>query len=179
MSDTIVVNLFGGPGTGKSTAMADVFAKLKRAGYNVEQAPEWVKKVVWERRTKPLENQVYILGKQYFEIRRLLDEVDVIITDSPIILSLLYKTPDLTANFDGLVMDLFNSFNNLNFFLQRKKAYNPKGRLQTEDEAKEIDKTNYALLKDQGIPFYTVPGNEEGCERIFNFIAKRLERQVS
>ena len=35
MKETLVVNLFGGPGTGKSTMMAGIFAKLKSLGYDV------------------------------------------------------------------------------------------------------------------------------------------------
>ena len=36
---TLVVNLFGGPGSGKSTGAAYVFARLKMLGYNAELGP--------------------------------------------------------------------------------------------------------------------------------------------
>ena len=48
MKMTLIVNLFGAPSAGKSTMMALVFAKLKLNGCNVEMAPEYAKKKVWE-----------------------------------------------------------------------------------------------------------------------------------
>lgn len=40
---TLVVNLFGGPGSGKSTGAAYVFARLKMLGYNAELVTEFAK----------------------------------------------------------------------------------------------------------------------------------------
>jgi len=44
----LLVNLFAGPGTGKSTTMAGLFSELKFMGVNCEQAPEFAKEKVWE-----------------------------------------------------------------------------------------------------------------------------------
>ena len=40
---TIVVNLFPGPGTGKSTGAAYIFSKLKMAGVDAEYVSEFAK----------------------------------------------------------------------------------------------------------------------------------------
>jgi hypothetical protein len=40
---TVVVNLFGGPGTGKSTTASGVFYHLKRDNRNVELVQEYAK----------------------------------------------------------------------------------------------------------------------------------------
>ena len=48
--NTIVVNLFGGPGSGKSTFMANLFYHLKCRGVEVVMAPEFAKDSVWEER---------------------------------------------------------------------------------------------------------------------------------
>jgi hypothetical protein len=90
MTDTLVVNLFGGPGVSKSTNRALVFAKLKLAGMNVEEAPEFAKELVWEGRHKALRYQQYIIGKQMWRVERLRGEVDVVVTDSPILFGLIY-----------------------------------------------------------------------------------------
>ena len=55
---TIMVNLWGGPGTGKSTLMADVFAELKWRGVDCEQAPEFAKEKVWESTDSELDEQI-------------------------------------------------------------------------------------------------------------------------
>ena len=100
------------------------------------------------------------------------DKVDVVITDSPILLSIIY---DKTGNkyFSDLVLNQFNNFDNRNYFIERTTVYNPKGRLQTEDEAKEIDKVLLDLLKDCNIEYDSV-GKSEAVDYIFNKIMKEL-----
>lgn len=173
---TLVVNLFAGAGAGKSTTMADVFRQLKGAGINCEMAPEFIKEAVWEGRDKVPLNQPYILGKQYFRISRLINEVDVVITDSPILLSLAYKDETLKPSFDACVYDLFNSFDNMNYYINRVKPYNPKGRYQDEAGAREKDKDIEQLLIDYKIPYITVDGDTFGAELIFEEVRFKLEQ---
>ena len=44
-----VINLFGGPGVGKSTAAATIFSKLKTLGFNVEIIHESAKDIYFEK----------------------------------------------------------------------------------------------------------------------------------
>jgi len=164
---TIVINLYGGPGSGKSTIMAGVFAELKFRGINCEMAPEFAKEKVWEGSLDILGNQLYIFGKQHHTVFRLLGKVDVIITDSPIILSLYYGK-NCSDTFKKLVLEEFNKLNNINIFVDRIKAYNPKGRLQTEDEAKQIDKELLSILSNNNIETYHAPGKKASIDLICN-----------
>lgn len=168
----IVVNLFAGPGSGKSTTCAGLFAKLKLAGVNCEMALEYAKDKVWENSHEVLDDQIYVFGKQLHRIFRLKDKVEVIITDSPILLSIIY---DKTKNpyFSALVLDQFNNFDNRNYFIDRDTVYNPKGRLQTEEEAKEIDKVLLDLLNECGVDYKRVDKNV-AVDQIFNEIMKEL-----
>ena len=45
-----VINLFGGPGCGKSTTAADLFARMKLRGLSVELVTEYAKDVVWDEK---------------------------------------------------------------------------------------------------------------------------------
>ena len=170
---TIIINLFGGPGTGKSTLMAQLYAKLKILGYETEMAPEFAKEKVWEESYKTLEDQIYVFAKQLHKINRLIGKVDIIICDSPLPFSLIY---DKTKNekFASLVMDQFNSFTNLNFFITRSTSYITKGRLQTEEESKQIDEEILKVLETWQIPYETV-GKDESLYLIMSEILKNYE----
>lgn len=166
-----VINFYAGPGAGKSTTCALLFAKLKLLGLNVEMALEYAKDKVWEESFKTLENQIYVFGKQHHRIYRLKDKVDFIITDSPLLFSIQY---DATKNstFKQLVLGEYNKYNNINFFIKRDCVYNPKGRMQNEEEAKQIDNEIFTLLNSNNIPFYEIDRGEKGVDEIFSILKK-------
>jgi ABC-type glutathione transport system ATPase component len=58
MSETIMVNIYGGPGCGKSTTAAGVFTLLKIHKIDCELVTEFAKDLTWENRHKTLENQL-------------------------------------------------------------------------------------------------------------------------
>lgn len=180
MSDkrNLVVNLFGGPGTGKSTTMAGLFHLLKRADIDCEMVPEFAKDAVWEERYRTLSNQIYVFGKQYHRIHRVHDKVDVTVTDSPILLSIYYDRhyePETAfEHFPALIIEAHNRMNTLNVFLVRKKKYNSNGRMQTEEQAKQIDIDVMAMLDENNIPYVKVVADENApaaIQAIINEIA--------
>lgn len=135
---TLIVNLYGGPGTGKSTTAAGVFSLLKQRGVNCEYVSEYAKDRVWEEHFKVFDNQLFVFARQYQRVRRMLGKVDAVITDAPLLLSLHYGA-EATVTFRKLVYECYAEMRNLDIFLTRKKAYNPIGRMQTEEQAKGID----------------------------------------
>lgn len=157
-----VVNLFGAPGAGKSTGAAYIFSRLKMEGVNCELITEYAKDKCWEGSTAVFDNQLYIFAKQYFRMTRVAGKVDVLVTDSPLLLSLIYNpNKDLLAKpFDDLVLNLFNSFDNINFLLKRVKPYNPVGRFQNESESDAVYTKMADMLKRTGTNFMSVDGNE-------------------
>ncbi len=163
MKKPLVVNLYGGPGCGKSTGAAQIFSNLKKLGVNAELVNEFAKDKTWEKNDVVLECQEYIFGKQSFRLQRCRNDVDVIVTDSPLLLSILYKqNPILTESFNDVVLSIFNTYENMNFMLERVKPYNPKGRLQTEEESIELDKRIVELLDKYHINYHTVTGDDNG-----------------
>ena len=171
---TLIVNMVGGPGTGKSTAAAGTFAELKHQGVNCELVTEYAKDLVWSRSHHTLGNQIYIFGKQYHRLWRLLDQVDVVVTDAPIILSLFYGQ-DHGSKFLELVRDTYEEMDNLTIFLERIKAYNPAGRNQTEDEARQIDRDLLNLLEKYQVDYETVAANRAAPDQIARLVIERLE----
>ena len=161
----ILVNLFGEPGAGKSTGAAYIFSQLKMHGVNAELVTEYAKDKVWEENTAVFKNQAYIFGKQFFKISRCEDKADVIVTDSPLPLSIIYnENSNLTENFNKTVMDVFNSYNNINFLILRTKPYNPTGRHQDEQGACELKDNIRAMLHDRSIEYGTITGDVDGYD---------------
>lgn len=177
--DTIIINLFGQPGAGKSTGAAYIFSKLKMAGVNAELVTEFAKDKVWEESSQPFYNQAYIFGEQSFRISRVYGKVDVIVTDSPILLSVIYKKDEhLSAAFDKFVVDSFNSFNNMNYFIKRSKPYSEVGRLQTESESDVKGAEILDMLISYDIPFVARSGDIDGYRLIVSDVLKRLGKEV-
>lgn len=166
MSDkpkTLVVNLLGGPGCGKSTTAAHIFAELKWKGIDCELASEYAKELVWEKRYKTFENQIYLFGKQHYRIYRLLGQVEVVITDSPLILTPIYDL-ERRESLKQLVLHEYNKVDNFNIFLTRRKQYVSNGRNHTEEEAKGVDRQILTFLKDNSLDYTTLDGDKDTIE---------------
>ena len=161
----LVINLFGAPGAGKSTGAAIIFAELKKRGVNAELVTEFAKDKTWEHNAMALGCQEYVFGKQSYRLARCKADVDVIVTDSPLPLSLLYiSDPALVADgaFQKVVMNVFNSYNNLSYFVNRVKPYNPKGRNQTERESDVLAAELKKLVNENDISCVEILGNDAG-----------------
>lgn len=178
MKKPLVINLFGGPGVGKSSTAAFLFGKLKSLNYNVELIHEYAKKLTWKENNKVLGFQPYVTAKQMLLQYECMDKVDIIITDSPIITGLLYQGFGCSCNWESHVLDVFDEFENAVYFLHRNSdahAYNVNGRRQTEEESKLIDDQAYKSLFDYEIPF-TLVRVEEGfahVEHIYNQLKEK------
>lgn len=179
MKKPIVVNLFAGPGAGKSTAAAYIFSQLKMKGVNCELITEFAKDKTWEKNYSALRCQEYVFGKQSYKMDRCRDQVDVIITDSPLPLGIFYnQNPVLGRHYESLVMDVFNTYDNLNFFINRKKPYNPVGRNQTEEEAKEIDERIKTFCQQHDISYLIKDGTELGYIDIVDITLRYIKENA-
>ena len=171
----IIVNLFGGPGAGKSTGSAYIFAKLKMLGWNVEYITEYAKDKVWEENKTALKNQLYIFAQQFYKISSCENKVDIIVTDSPLLNSIIYnKAPRLGKSFDNMVYDLFSSYENINFLIKRIKKYNPSGRTQTEKESDALYYEIKDLLDRYKINYEEYAGDEENYKKMIEIINNKL-----
>ena len=163
-----VVNLFAGPGTGKSKTAAALYAEFKYRNVNAELIQEAAKDAAWEGRGgKFFGAQQYILGQQSWRQWRLKGDVDIAVTDSPLPMGLVYMQANFPAqSLRQQIMEDFNHYDNFNVFITRNKPYNNKGRLQNEDEAKELDGLIKDMLYELGIKYVTVPFGRSAPQRI-------------
>lgn len=172
---TLVVNLYGGPGTGKSTMAGLLFSKLKNLGINCEVATEYAKDLTWQRSWDLLKNQVHVFGEQHRRVFTLLDQVDVIVTDAPILCSIPYSD---NKPLHALIVSEYQKCRNFDVFLNRVKPYNPSGRSQTLEQAMLIDITTREVLEEVRGAFdycdLSVDGVEESVDEIIEAIMYEL-----
>lgn len=177
------INLFGGPGSGKSTTAADLFAKLKRKKVSVEHVGEYVKAWAYQKRQVKKWDQVYLFGKQQqYEYRYLSTGVKNIVTDSPCFLSVIYSLyygKNAGENIASAIAQLCREYDEdhpcLNVFLNRgEKEYVQEGRYQDYEAAKEIDQFTKEILWKFNKPFVEINYSDE--DAIFDTVLKAVEK---
>lgn len=178
MKKAIIINLFGAPSAGKSTCAAFLFYKMKLAGVNCEYISEFAKDKVWEENTAVFKDQNYIFGKQSFKLSRCADKVDLIITDSPLLLSGFYSDDNCREEREALVLKTFNEYNNLNYFINRTKDYNSAGRHQTEVESDSISLSLKEFLHYNDISFKEYNGDKPGYDKLYLQILKDITESI-
>lgn len=173
---TKVLNLYGAPGAGKSTAAAYLFSQLKMLGYNCEYVTEYVKDKVYEQAVEVFKNQAYIFGKQYFRMTRLIGKVDLIITDSPLLLSKLYnQNEELGEKFEELVAHVARQQNSMNFLLKRVHRFQKTGRIHNEEAANIIENGLESFLKLNDVDFDVMDGDISSYSVILDSVTAWLD----
>lgn len=135
----ICINLYGGPGCGKSTLAAFIFHKLKSKGLNVELIQEFAKVLTYEK-SNSLSDQLYVLSSQHNSIylaKRA--KVDIVVLDSPLLLSSVYSE-FYNYEYDkviSIVSDfLYKQYSNIDIFVESNYSdYFPIGRNENIEDA--------------------------------------------
>lgn len=166
----IVINGYGGPGAGKSTACMEITAALKKEGYNAEYVQKYAKELVYEKDMEMLdgspEHQYEILKEQTRRMDRLYDQVDFIVTDSPVMLNTIYNK-QLTPEYESLVNELQGEYINYSFFMERDVSnFEEEGRIHNLTESIEKDNEIKDMLQKNEIKYKTY--NHENVNEIVN-----------
>lgn len=165
-----VINFFGSPGAGKSTQAAGLFYLMKKNKYNVELVTEVAKEHVYEKNAKALSEQNYVFANQEYRLAVLRDVVDFVITDSPIILSNIYVKEKYPSSFNKFCFDMFKSYDNINFYIERNHLYSHVGRNQNEEEADEIGEKIKNFLHYYLIDSTTFVAGDNTPNEIYNYL---------
>ena len=150
-----VINMFGAACSGKSTNSAGLAYELKKDGFKVELVTEFAKELCITKSEHLLENQIWVFGNQYHKMKYLSDDLDFIITDSPIMLSAWYgkKYNYQFESLYPLIKEVHNSFDNINIFLERAHSWDPYARVQSEEESNQDSINLQDFLKENQISF--------------------------
>lgn len=150
----LIINLFGGPGSGKSTVAARIFAELKLRGIEAACPEEHAKLAIWSGRPWLLDEQIILVGKEWETINNLRDKVDVIVMDSPILLCSVYAGLREPQAFHDLTIDLHKRTPRINVMVNRPQAepYQHINRRENAEQAVEVDVKLRELLNSIGEP---------------------------
>lgn len=173
---TTVINLYGSSGSGKSTASMGLTYLLRLKGYRVEYVSEYAKDLVFENSLNKLQHQLYVFSEQLRRMDILLNkDLDYIVTDSPLILTIFYgqKYDTLIPYLPELVLEQVKKFNNIDFFLKRAHLFDQVGRVQNEVESNLDSENLVSLLSSYNIK----PTVIETCENIADELFNRLQLQ--
>lgn len=164
-----VINLWGGPGSGKSTTAAGLFHLMKKEHYDVELITEYAKDMVWERQHPDhFTNQIFISAMQNNkQLNLVAHNVEYCITDSPILMSALYRPKKYYKHFLPLLKEINDSYDNINFFLERDFNYVQKGRNKNEKEAIKLSKRIRKFMDKHGIEYQVIRTDYNTAEMIF------------
>lgn len=169
-----VINLFAGPCSGKSTNSAGLFYLMKISGMSVELVTEYAKEKVYDEHLQCLEDQLYVFAKQQKRLKRLVGRVKYAITDSPLMLSILYNKNPNSCLLNTLIAETFNSYNNWNYFIGRQNTYSMSGRIHTEEESIMLDKRLLSIIKEYDIPMNFLHSDSNCANNIFRSVEGRL-----
>ncbi len=165
------INLYGGPGSGKSSLAAWIYSWLKEKHLSVELVREKIKPWAYEKRPPQSFDQVYLFGRQlHAEDVFLRNGVEVVVTDSPLLQNVIYGDLYGAPGWEGIlsiineVEELYPSINLV--LTYNGMRYDPEGRYQSMDDAVEVLQRTIVLLDDEGhkFDFFTV-GDREGAMR--------------
>lgn len=156
-----VINLFGAPGTGKSSVRSGLFWLMKSHHFSVEEVTEYAKYLVLSGRSWQLKaEQLYLLAKQSHKqniVGR--TKYEYAVTDSPLLLCQFYAPKKSHAAFEDFVDQVNADYDNYNFFLTRDLSndFEGRGRVHNRDQAIELEVKMRAMLDKKGVSYIDVP----------------------
>jgi energy-coupling factor transporter ATP-binding protein EcfA2 len=167
----LVINLFGAPGAGKSTLALLVAGLLKsqHPDLTVECPDEIAKLVVYDESPKVLRCQLYIAGRQFWQIARCEGHADVVVCDSPVLLSPVYGTEhgqSLPPAFFDVCAHYHAEFPSLNYFVMRAHQFETRARVHDQSDERRLEnKISEALVRAKA-PFRTTTSSFAEAQRI-------------
>jgi len=167
-----VINFFGAPGVGKTTTAMWLTSSLKKMNIDAEISLEFVKEYILSGNDNLLAYQNYIFAQQDRQLRILQtsQEVEFAVTDAPLLHSAFYEPEKYPIYFKDLVFEIFNSYDNINFFIKRNHPYSHQARIHDEKKSDYITKKLPAFLRNYNIPFIEINSTDDMEEKVLTHV---------
>ena len=180
--NTLLINLIGGPGIGKSTLSAFLYVQMKLKHMHVEYVQEVAKPLVYLEKWNEINCQLELTNSQFEKFEAYNGQVDFIVTDGSILHGLYFNrnNPDNTSDVEKVesrILELHHSIPTLNIILTRPKdlEYIQEGRLQDEKESHFIDKYLEKTLIDFDIEYLKIEADILHMLGLLEYIDKKYK----
>lgn len=153
------VNFYGGPGVGKTTLAALIFAELRKTNVSCSLIPEWIK--TWAYQGRPITgfDQLFSFSNQLFMEEEAIRSTGIIITDSPLFLQCMYSDKHariVSQHIWNIAYSFESYYPSVNFLVKRSGRYEQHGRYEDEEQAIQMDNYIIQQLEVRQIPIMIV-----------------------
>lgn len=170
MSNTIFINLVGGPGCGKTTTAAALFSELKKTPMKVEFLREPIQHHIYENNTLMMSNQIPLFGEDLLQIYSLDGKVDIVIRDTSLLNNIVYDRED-NSLFHALVIQEYKKLRNIDFFINRGSIpFEEYGRIHNYEESVALDQRIIDVYRFANVPLIEV-NVETAVDEILDYIS--------
>jgi hypothetical protein len=175
----MLINIFGGPGSGKSTMATGLYSELKwffenNPNIQPEIVLEAAKYKGWvhDKNKSPDWGEIYQL--QYEALERV-RKADIIVTDWPPELAAFYSDDPV---FSHDIMKTHDYDESIDFFIERTGPYKDKGRFPpfTEEDAKNADNQLICFLEKHGRDLIYIPKSKSGINFMLDTVISTMQK---
>ncbi len=179
----IIVNLFGGPGIGKSRVALELTGRLKSQGFDAEYVDEWIKEAAWLGYHDLFNQPDVIAANQRRKLETVKQHCTIVVTDCPLILTVPYAKYNVKKwpheSFSAMVTTLFNQYNNYNVWLERNPTiFKQTGRRETLSDATKLDSLIKEFIDNNVKIDISCKNDSAVIETIENNLVKRMTQHL-
>ncbi len=182
--DTLHVNFWGIPGTGKEVVARELDALLNQMGVDAERVQEYAKELGWQGALVRVDanndlvevDQFLISAEQYRRENMVHGVVQVVITDAPALAGALYAHEDDELELRAMLRRRTSGWRNLDILLERdlEQSYGSRGRIKSREESLAMMPRLENLLATERPGFVRMNVNN-AIEQLAPMVIKRLK----
>ncbi|MBQ9619668.1 MAG: PriCT-2 domain-containing protein, partial [Neisseriaceae bacterium] len=146
----LLINVYGSPATGKSYTAEHLAAALRDAGIACELVTEYATELIHQGRTDELKDQVFVTGEQLRREQAALNHANIVITDSPTALGIIYAPEHQKAALHDIAAQS-DKIPHINILLRHDyeslATFSMNGRIHDKEQSLAIQEQLIELLK--------------------------------
>ncbi|MBP5790104.1 MAG: PriCT-2 domain-containing protein [Neisseriaceae bacterium] len=146
----LLINIYGSPATGKSYTAEHLAAVLRDAGIDCELVTEYATELIHQGKIDELKDQVFVTGEQLRREQAALNHANIVITDSPTALGIIYAPEHQKAALHDIAAQS-DKIPHINIFLRHDyeslSTFSMNGRIHGKEESLAIQEQLIELLK--------------------------------